>query len=87
MDLEEFTMEELEQELKRRRATKPEILTDKEVCNKFTDIKKFLDSNMENVIKKGYPLKDFKYTCYEILIEAFYGTSIWDWFNKYNRGN
>lgn len=46
------------------------------------EMKDFLEENLNNIEKEGYPLKDFEHYCYEMLIQAFYGSDIWRWLRE-----
>lgn len=46
------------------------------------EMKDFLEENLNNIEKEGYPLKDFEHYCYEMLVQAFYGYDIWRWFRE-----
>lgn len=90
--LETYTNEQLQEELEKRRDEKekkentPQLLPDYRIILAFPKIKEFLQDNIESIATTGYPFNNFKYFCFEHLIETFYSEYIWPWYNKYCKG-
>lgn len=84
MDLSEFTIKELEEEIEKRKKVKPYI---KNSLEEFTEeeikyIANFISKNFESIIDEGYVDDDFYHCCFEILLELFCGKKIWSWYNE-----
>ena len=85
MNIEEYDIKELEEELAIRKGEKdrkPEPLSS--ILNaKILEVQHFLQINIDSIEENGNPLKDFEHYCFEELLKLFYGDDIFTWINKY----
>lgn len=79
--LRNFTDEELEEEIERRNSPPP--------VEKMVDTSKIRDKAavyLNDIHKYGRPAKDAEYFIFEAVMVAFYGSDVWTWINKHNKG-
>jgi hypothetical protein len=84
INLDDLTMEDLENELVRRKkelAKRPEALLKPD----YSAISRYAESIINTIAKEGYPPKDHKHYCYEIVMETVYGRQVWEWLNKHDK--
>jgi Holliday junction resolvase RusA-like endonuclease len=77
-DLKEFSVEQLQDEIKRRNAalSRPQVLAKPD----YDDLMKSVIDHLDD-IEAGTEDDDSQHYLYETLLEAFYGTDIWKWIN------
>lgn len=85
MKLKKLSTKELEAELTRRKeeeakatAVPPSPLK----VPDFTRLVGHVKSMVEGLAADGHAGKDYDHYCFELALEAVYGKSIWDWWNK-----
>ena len=80
MKLKDYKIEELENELERRRRVKP-----KQLDHYDTEKLKNICEDHIKSLYSGERFKDPEDYIYKIAIETFYGPDIWDWINQQER--
>ena len=83
-DLEQFTDEELEQELEQRKFKNPPKITmlkDWQIQKNFEQLKKKVSDYVDSVHKRE-DRDDDEHYMWEHLMETFYGKGYWDWHNS-----
>ena len=83
MKLKDFTTEQLEKELERRkiRVEPPEMIENPDL----EPIIKILNDYVEYINGEGFcEDNDYPEFIYETVINVFFGEDFWDWFNKKN---
>jgi len=43
---------------------------------------RLLESGVEHIVENGRESKDFEHYVFEECMNTFYGTDVWDWYNK-----
>lgn len=80
--LSEFSIEELEAEIKKRNEP-PDPIASKHI--NLTKLQKQAAEYLQQIKEKGYTDDDSEHFIFEAVMETFYGTDIWKWINKYTR--
>jgi hypothetical protein len=77
-DLREFSVEQLQDEIKRRNAalSRPQVLAKPNYDDLMKSVEDYLDD-----VEAGTVDDDSQHYLYETLLEAFYGNDIWKWIN------
>ena len=81
MAIKDYSIEELEAELERKKKTikkkpKPKSNVD------WSELKEFVVAGITHLADHGYQPKDFEHYIYEQALESIYGEKIWDWINE-----
>lgn len=82
--LQNYTDEQLEDELKRRQTTPPDPLPSEDV--KIYRLFTLASEYLESIAKVGRPPKDSEHFMFEEVMKTFYGGAIFKWINKHNKG-
>ena len=81
-NISDFSENELKEELERREKEKKISQTPKPVANvDWSHLHNLLIEEVENRAD-GNHTKDFEHWVFETALEAVFGKSIWDWWNK-----
>lgn len=79
----DFTDDELKNELERRKQTKKEHEIPKLIENPdLTVMKKALTHYINYIVENGHEEKDCEYWIYETAVKTFFGDNTFDWINK-----
>lgn len=89
MSLEQYSIEELQEEIWKReieekKKNSPKMLDNEKIIKNAISVENmnFINSNIKSIADTGYPLKDFKQYCFESMLELYYGKNIWEWYNN-----
>ena len=77
-------LEDIQRELQRRQKInleRPKINPNPDL----TALKSLTEETINNIIETGFPGKDHRHFIYEKVMEALYGSQVWDWLNKYSQ--
>ena len=91
MEIENYSLEELKNEINRREREKenqtPRLNDLTIIAEKATNdtVIIFMHENIESIAKNGHPLPNFKLYCFEQMIDIYYG-NIWEWYIDHNKG-
>jgi hypothetical protein len=83
MQIEEFTTDQLKEELKKREAEENRILPIKNPD--FTKLIECCEYGVKEIARQGYS-KDLKHYVYETAMQAVYGPKCFEWINIYDQG-
>jgi hypothetical protein len=77
--LSQFSTEELEKEIALRKLTKPNRASEID----WSPIISLVEDQMTRIEKGEGGLKDFEHWLFEAVMEAMYGDTIWQWWNRH----
>ena len=83
INLSDFSSDELEQELERRRKPTPphpHSATNVSLSD-LNQLRALVVDNIQYLYKEGRQTKDIEHYCYEIAMEMFYGKEVWPFVN------
>ena len=81
MNIQEFSIEELEAELKNRKKQVPTMTQDPS----WERLIAYVLGAIKEIVDTEYVLDDFECYVFEIVMATLYGNEFWDWYNKYVR--
>jgi len=82
-ELDKFTDEQLDEELIRRAREKAKAAMPKPtLIQNWTPLTDYILHAADQVNTQGYEPKDFEHYCFEMALEAVFGSDIWQWWNK-----
>ena len=81
MNIQEFSIEELEAELKNRKKQVPTMTQDPS----WERLIAYVLGAIKEIVDTEYVPDDFKYYVFEIVMATSYGNEFGEWYNKYVR--
>ena len=84
MKISDFSTEELQKEMDRRKIKKsiPQKLSEDEIEKNLNSLVEMAESMVQEKMKNGYSDEDNPQYCFEAIMQAVYGEKIWDWWNN-----
>jgi len=81
MTLEDYSIENMEAEIARRKRAK-QALPERLPVPNIDKLRDMVDDYIEDIIAKDYEDDDWEHYIYEGTMVAFYGDAIWNWFKE-----
>jgi hypothetical protein len=80
-DLEKYSIEDLEEEIFRRREKLRNVPSPLPISD-FSSLREMVIEGINQNVKNGCEDDDFEHDVYEKVIESIYGKDFWEWRNK-----